>query len=78
MSHNYLRDVADRSVYEWARERDRVLWVSDAVREWRDAIRAGIDDAPFLTTVILRKNACDRARAADRAGRSGSVGHDGR
>lgn len=66
MSTRALIDVADRSLYEHARERDRQLWVTNAVREWRDALRAGVDDGPALSKVVLRRAACEHARMADR------------
>lgn len=66
MAYRELIESADRSLYEHARERDRQLWVTNAVREWRDALRAGIDDGPALAKVALRRAACARGRMDDR------------
>lgn len=60
-----LTDVANRVLYETARERDRFAWIADAQRKWRDALMRGEDDRRALSVLVLRKNEVQRARERD-------------
>lgn len=62
-----MLDIANRVLYEQARERDRRLYLVDAARKWRDDLLAGRDDVRSFSAFILRKNEVERARAKDKA-----------
>ena len=73
-----LLDGANKNLYESARERDRVLWIVDAQRAWRDALLQGRDDTKALSTLVLRLAMVRRGREADRAAARLETSQDGK